>query len=151
MATQKYERASSLSVMTGTMDLSGLAAGASKLCTPEFDNANTSNLWFWGDFILNVQFGTVPTAGRAIELYLIPALDGTVYADGDTTTPPRNLLVGAFVVIATTNMQRIVLRGVPLPPAKFKLLVRNNTDQAFAASPSTGHDLEILPYRTQSA
>jgi hypothetical protein len=150
MPTQKFERAGSLALLTNTIDLSGLGAGSSRLCTPEYDNSNSSNLWFWGDFLINVQFGTAPTAGRTIELYIIPALDGTTYADGSATYLPPNLLVGAFVVVNTTNMQRIVLRGVPLPPAKFKALVRNNTNVAFTSTPEETQMLNMLPYRTQS-
>ncbi len=147
--TQKFERGT-IFALSNTMDLSGLAAGASKLCAPEYNNADASNLWFWGDFVINVQFGTGPTAGRTIEVYLIPAPDGTTYADGSASYVPPNLLIGAFVVQSTTAMQRMVLRGVSLPPAKFRALVRNNTNIAFTTTPEETQMLNMLPYRTQS-
>jgi hypothetical protein len=93
---------------------------------------------------------TGPTAGRTIEVYLIPAPDGTTYADGSASYVPPNLLIGAFVVQSTTAMQRMVLRGVSLPPVKFRALVRNNTNIAFTTTPEETQMLNMLPYRTQS-
>lgn len=47
-------------------------------------------------------------------------------------------------------MQRMVLRGVSLPPVKFRALVRNNTNIAFTTTPEETQMLNMLPYRTQS-
>jgi hypothetical protein len=114
----------------------------------EYDNA--TNLYLWGLFELLVDFVSAPTVDTPVELYLIPAPDGTNYADGDgTPTAPANCYVGCFVMRATTAAMRLVLgidHRVDLPPTKFKALVYNKSGQAF---PATGSTLKMVPYRLQ--
>lgn len=77
-------------------------------------------------------------------LYIIQAVDGTNYADGDDAiVPAASALVGVFPVRATTDTQRIALRHVLLPATKFKPLVINKSGQAM----SNTDDLSILSYR----
>lgn len=144
MPSTRYERGSITTL--ATTELNGLGSNNGVFCTTEFDNAASSNLWLWGDFRLTVAFGTAPTAGRVVELYIVPADDGTNYATADPATPPANLLAGAWVVRNVTSTQRLVLRQVALPPSRFRILVRNAADQGFAA---TGNEIQLLPYRLQ--
>ncbi len=58
------------------------------------------------------------------------------YGDG-TLDPPVELLRGAFSFDAATNARDAVLDMVPLPNANFKVVVKNNTGQALAASGNT--------------
>lgn len=146
MASLKYERGSSQTLMT--TELNSLANGSSVVGTTEYDNSASANLYFWADFEMSVTYVTAPTNMTPVEIFIIPAENGTDYADADTSNPPRGLLAGAFMVRNTTATQRIVARGLSLPAAKFKLMVRNNTGQAFAAS---GNTITMYPYRTQSA
>ncbi len=144
MGTVKYEAAAITSLLTTELD--SLANGAGALGV-EYDNA--TGLYFWGDFELLVAFGTAPTADSVVELYLIPAADGTNYGDGaggPSPVAPRNHYVGAWALRAVTTAQRLVLQGVPLPPLMFKALVVNKSGQPFPASGST---VRIVPYRTQ--
>jgi hypothetical protein len=110
---------------------------------------NSSNLDLFDDLELTVTFATAPTADTAIELYLVPSLDaGTSYADGSSTVTPQSaLFVGGFVVRNVNTIQRMIVRGVALPPGFFKYLVRNGTNQAF---PATGSTLERNSYQLQS-
>lgn len=129
-----------------TTELNSLASGSGIIGNTVYDNSLTANLWMWGMLELIVTFGVAPTAGRVIEVYLIPATDGTNYADASNTTPPYGLLAGAWPVQASTSQQRIVTPYAPLSPVPFKPFVRNQTDQAFAAS---GNIVSIKPYREQ--
>lgn len=144
MPSIRYERGTVTSL--ATTELNSLANNAGVFCTAEFDNAASNALWLWGDFELIVSFGTAPGANVPVELYVIPAANGTDYASADTSAPPPNLFAGAWLVRNTTATQRLVIRQAALPPSRFRILVRNTTGQAFAAS---GNEIHLLPYRTQ--
>lgn len=150
MADVKYSAAAIVLLMT--TELNSLANGSGALGA-EYDNA--TNLYLYGLFELNVTFGSNPTAGNLVNLYLIPAPDGTNYDDavtGASPNAPSTMYVGGFPVRAVTTEQKIPLGGpgipnlVPLPPTKFKAFLINNSGQAFPASGST---LKMVPYRLQ--
>lgn len=118
-----------------TTELNSLGATTGKAISSAFDNS--SNLDLFADFELLVTFGTAPTANTVVELYIVPTIDGTNYADGSTSVLPQaSLYVGGFVVRNVTA-QRMVLRGISLPPGLFKMLVQNTTNQAFPGTNST--------------
>lgn len=141
----KYE-AGAIQTLAST-ELNALANNAAALGV-EFDNTLAANLWFWGLFELAVTFAVAPTADSVVEVYIITAPDGTNYEDGSATGPvaPVVSLLGAWVLRAVTTAQRLAIKGVPLPPTKFKLLIFNKSGQAF---PATGSTVKMVPYRTQ--
>lgn len=127
-------------------DLNSLAATTGKAISAAIDNGTDLDLF--DDLELAVTFGSAPIAGTLIEVYLLPAADGSNYPDGSTSvTPQASLYAGGFVVRAVTTAQVLVLRGVALPPGLFKYLVQNTTSQAF---PSSGSTLQRNPYQLQS-
>ncbi len=133
MATQTAFSAYTQSLTsTMTTELNALANG-SGIIGAAIDN--TTNLDLWADFQLNVDFVSAPTAGTSVDLYLIPSLDGTNYADSGAVLPPY--YVGSFPMVATTAAQIAVVRRVPLGPGKFKPYVFNGSGQAFPATGST--------------
>jgi hypothetical protein len=144
MATTKYEVPAIVSM--ATTEMNSLANNDAALGV-EYDNA--TGLYFWGDFELVVDPAAAPAADAPIELYLIPAMDGTNYSDGDgTPIAPASSYAGTFFAGAVATTQRIPLFGVRIPPCKFKALVYNKSGQAFE---STGNVLRMLPSRTQTA
>lgn len=151
MASIKLE-AASIATLAST-ELNSLAAGSGALGA-EYDNA--TNLYIWGLLELAVDFASAPAAGGLVDVYLIPAPDGTNYVDNTTGASeyaPSTTYLGAFPIQATANAQRISLGlggpvKVELPPTKFKIFVINNTNQAFPASGST---IKMVPTRLQSA
>lgn len=149
MASIKLE-ATSIATMAST-ELNSLANNAAALGA-EYDNA--TNLYLFGLFELNVTFGTNPTAGSTIDLYIIPAPDGTNYDDnttGASGAAPSTAYVGGFPLRAVTTAQKVPLgvglTRVELPPTKFKVFVINKSGQSFPASGST---VKMVPYRYQS-
>ncbi len=149
MASIKLE-AASISTVAST-ELNSLASAALALGA-EYDN--TSNLYLFGLFEVNVTFGSSPTANTTIDLYLIPAPDGTNYDDavtGASGTAPAQCYIGSAPVRAVTSAQKIPiglgLTLVNLPPLKFKIAVKNGTNQSFPASGST---VKMIAYRYQS-
>jgi len=151
MATIKYE-AGSIQTLAST-ELNSLASGSGALGA-EYDNG--TNLYLWGLFELAVDFVSAPAAGGLVDIYLIPAPDGTNYVDNTTGASeyaPTTTYASAFPIQATANAQRVSLGlggpvKVELPPTKFKVFVINNTNQAFPASGST---IKMVPTRLQSS
>ena len=134
-------------------ELNALANSAAAL-GGEYDNSAALNLF--GMLELNVTFGSAPTAGNTVDVYIIPAPDGTNYDDAVTGaggSAPASCYAGGFPLRAVTTAQRVPLglgqQGyVPLPPTKFKLLAVNKSGVAFPASGST---IKLIPFRYQSA
>ena len=100
------------------------------------------------DFELVVDYATNPTALTPIDCYIVRAVDGTNYVDGDASNAPApQNYVGSFVVRATTSPMRLGLYDVPLPPGLFKVVIHNNgTGQAF----STGCSLKYRPHSVRA-
>lgn len=150
MASIKLEAASITTVLS--TELNSLANAAAALASSGYDNA--TNLYLWAMFELNVQFGSSPTAGNTVDLYIIPAVDGSNYDDavtGASGSAPSTSYVGGFPLRAVTSAQKVpigVARRVDLPPVPFKVFVVNNSGQAFPASGST---VKMVAYRYQSA
>jgi hypothetical protein len=125
-----------------TTQLNSLANEAFSDAGAEYDNA--SNLFRFGDFEIDVTYGTNPAADGYVALHLVKALDGTNYEDGSSSLDPSNTTwVGAVNVQATTSAQKVTLTGVPLPPFKFKAILQNVAGQAMAAS---GNTVTLYPY-----
>lgn len=117
-------------------ELNSLGATTGKAISSAIDNSTDLDLF--DDLELAVTFASAPTVGTVVECYLVPSIDGSNYADGSSTVLPQSALyVGGFVVRAVTSAQKMVLRGIGLPPGLFKYLVQNTTNQAFPASGST--------------
>ncbi len=94
-----------------------------------------------------MTYGANATAGTTVDIYLIPAYDGTNYPDNQNMA---SVFLGSFPMRAATA-HVIPLRGpmgalIAIPPCKFKVRVMNNSGQNFPASGST---LKMLPYRLQ--
>jgi hypothetical protein len=145
MATvhQTWDPAGITSLLTTELD--ALGAGAKSALGTEYDNA--TNLFLYGLFQLTVTYGTAPTADTTVDIYLVPAPDGTNYGDGSTTVLAQNFAIGGFNMRNVNTLQRLAFYAVPLPPCKFKLQAFNNTNQAFPASGST---VKMIPYGLQA-
>lgn len=132
-----------LTTMLST-ELDSLASLSASGVGTQYDNS--TNLFLYADFVLSVDFVSAPTGGLPINLFLIPAVDGTNYATGSSALLPANCGKGSFMVFNSASPQKLVISGVQIPPTKFKLILENGTDQAFPASGST---VEMLPYGEQ--
>lgn len=78
-----------------------------------------------------------PGAIKFAELFLIQSLDGTNYVDIDdgTNEPSVTMLVGRFEFRATASSpNRHIIRGITIPPDKFKYVISNESGCAFASS-----------------
>jgi hypothetical protein len=110
---------------------------------------NSSNHDIWADFLATVTFGTSPTVGTSLDLYVMPALESSsqVYSDGGGAVAPSGALyVGSFILRAVTTAQNVHVRQVPLPPGSWRVVLHNNgTGQTLAAS---GNTVTYRSYKT---
>lgn len=106
---------------------------------------NATDLYMWADFEFTCTFASAPSAGQTVDLYLVPSVDNTNFADGDASiVPPTTYYRGSFVLRAVTSAQRVAVLGVPLPPEKFKVLLANSSG---AALPSGGGIVKMQRYK----
>jgi len=128
-----------------TTELNSLADAGNKLGAKIDNEADGENEMFLDVEIYVAAQGLARDAGAYIELYLLSSVDGTNFGYGDDSVdPPASSLLDVFLLDAATTARYLTLANLPLPPLDLKLLVINNTGQAFAATAST------LKYRIHS-
>lgn len=119
-----------------TTELNSLANGSRKLGAA-LDTAQATHMAVELDLAAQ---GSARSAGAQCEIYLLKSLDGgTDYDYGsDSLDPPLTTLVAVLPLDAATTA-RVVTAMFPLPGdlPYAKLLLKNSTGQAFAASAST--------------
>jgi len=142
MASVKWAAGTLTSLLT--TQLNSLASGSLTALGAEFDN--TSGLYLFGDFQLDVTFASAPTVNTPVTLYLVPEPDGSNYNFGGSSAAWAGFIVGGWQMMNINTQQLLTIRGIPLPPTKFKIQVLNATNQAM---PSSGTTVKMLPYYYQ--
>ncbi len=113
---------------------------------------NTSNLYVTADLELVLGSAAFTGTQSRVDVYIIPSVDGTNYADwtGNVTTEEQEnepYFVGTFVTSAATAAQRLALRDVQIPSGLYKYGFRNKGGVSLAASGNTAkwrpHSLAI--------
>jgi hypothetical protein len=118
-------------------ELNSLADNAATALSVEEDNSASGQRWPMAMVeILIAAQGTARAAGASVSLFVVPSTDGTNYGDAATEATLNNYLVGVYSLDAATTARYLTGRIV-LPPTKYKVALRNNTGQAFAASGNT--------------
>lgn len=84
--------------------------------------------------------GSARSSGAKVKVYAVTAADGTNYDDVEHTGAT---LLASFNLDAATTARQHSQWHIAIPPCAFKLFLRNETGQAFAAS---GNLLEINVY-----
>lgn len=147
MAVLRYDDAASPVTLLST-ELNALANGGRVLSDA---HDNTSDLDIYADFELLVTYAVAPTAGsKTCELYIVPTLDGSNYATASASVnPQRFLMVGVFETVnpSISTAERLILPQIVIPPRQFKILLRNLSGQAWAA---TGNTLRMRKYKLES-
>lgn len=147
MSTFKWTSYNTADTAIASTSLNALANGAYALGAA-IDN--TSGLYLYGDLVIVLSSAITPSSGSipTVPVSLLPSPDGTNYpTSGSGTT--GNLLVGVISAVASVATSVLVLRGIVLPPALFKIQIQNNMSVAFpATSTSTG---KLYRYNEQAA
>jgi hypothetical protein len=98
---------------------------------------NDSDLYLFADFELHLNtMGSNASAGGYVALYILASVDGgTTYPDGSSAVPPaESNLAAVFPATSGTVAKTMTATNVPLPPAKFLVMLGNFTGGS-AASP----------------
>lgn len=123
-------------------EMDALANNARTILGPEYDNATKLYVHLVAELLADLA--ATPTVNTTLDLYYIPAFDGSNYADGsDTVAPPADRYCCSFQSRAVATDQRIVSNPFVIPPFKGKFLLHNNgTGVAMGAS---GHTVRVRP------
>ncbi len=97
----------------------------------EIDNA--TNLDLFADIGVQLQYQVAPTASKQFNVHILYKVDGTNYENGagsgvgtNEVDPFASTLVGSISPpIAVDSASYVALKGIPLSPQPFKILVRN--------------------------
>jgi hypothetical protein len=134
-----------------TSGLDGLTNNSLAL-SADFDSS--TNLDLYCDLSLELCYASAPSAGTKVaEIYLLPSIDGTNYAEGSSSlTPQQALLVAALESRnpSTSAVERLAAPGIPLPPGHMKFAVKNVSGQTLKDN-TVAKALKIRPYQLQNA
>ena len=146
MPTESKWEAPAAIVSYLSTELNSLADGANDLGAKVDNVADGENEMFLDlEFNIAAQGSSRDADGR-VEIYILYSVDDTNFDMGDDSTDPRpESLLTVFSLDAATTARYRTVTGLPIAPFDFKLLVMNETGQAFASSANT------LKYRLHSA
>ena len=138
-----------LNTATEGTALASLADAGYAISNSTGDIDNRTNLDLFGDFEMSfIAAASLSAGARAVDLYLLPSVDNTNFPDGATVDPQLSLYLGVFTVAVTGTTHRLVIPGIPLPPQKCRMLIKNISGQAFTAA--TTHTLKCRAYQYQA-
>jgi len=117
---------------------------------------NSTNLYAYAQLDLALGSAAFTGTDSAIEVYIVPTVDGTNYPDwtGNTTTDApehEHMFVALLPLKASTSAKRVVSTSqspIELPQGKFKFALRSRANVTLAAS---GNTLYWRPLAYQSA
>jgi hypothetical protein len=132
-------------------ELNNLADDTWSAVSSEIDNS--TNGYMFMDIEADLASITPTGADAAIELYVVPSVDGTQYpstSNSGTADEQENnqYFVGSIVLSLDAEVQIHMLRGIEVPTGKWKMFVRNRSNVSLAASGST---IKWRPWGYQSA
>jgi hypothetical protein len=121
-------------------ELDSLANDGWSALSSEVDNS--LNGYMFADFEVDIGSITPTGADAAIELYLVPSIDDTQYpsvnfAAAADEQENNQYFIGSVTLSLDAEVQIHTLRGVELPPGKFKVGARNRSNVGLAASANT--------------
>lgn len=107
--------------------------------------SNDTNLDVYVDIEVNLA-SLSPSSGAYVTLYILESVDGTNYpgqSGADLRLTPSQALAVIPVGTTAATAQRVVVRQVVIPPAKFKIILDNQTGATLNAA---GNTVKFLPY-----
>ena len=121
-------------------ELNTLADATWSSLSSEIDNS--TNGYMFADVEVYLASLTPTGADAAIEIYLVPTIDGTNYPNytesGNSEEQENNqYFVGSVSLSLDAEIQIHSIRGVELPPGKFKIGARSQAGPSLASSGNT--------------
>ncbi len=111
-------------------------ANDARVISAAFSNDAAGERYLTVDFELDLAVqGVARSTGAFCMLWILYAIDGTNYTYGSASLePPADRVVGTFGLDAAVTTRIVHLNDVVLRPYDFKVVLENNTGQAFASS-----------------
>ena len=119
-----------------TTELDALASNAFSAASAAIDN--TVGLYPWMDLEVNLASLTPGAGSPSIVVWINLSLDGTNYEkvpDGSSGDKPPDAIFPLEASVAQAS--RVVVSNIPIPPLKFKLVLKNASGIALAATGNT--------------
>lgn len=142
--TQRWGTPGSYTEATAANALQNMA-NAAVVVGAEIDNSGASG-YMYMHLDLLFRAASAPVAGATIDIYLIPAVDGTNYAIATVPIPGSQYLC-SFVSQAVNTAQRVAVLHLVVPRLKFKLAAVNSLGQALTNTAGE----QVLSYRMVNA
>lgn len=143
----KYSARSVTPIDVLTVELNGLANGANKISVAQ-PNVDAGERVLFAIFQLVLADQAAARTETSVSLYILPEFGGVYPPGSDTVDPQFKYFRDTFEfdLAATGNNDQTV--PIMLPNADFKILIMNETGQAFAAS---GNTLKMTIYGYEDA
>lgn len=140
-------------VFSGTQQINSLTDNEWTDLSDEVDN--TTNLYAFADLELVLGSAAFTGTDSAVEVYIVPTVDGTNYPDwtgNSTSDAPEqtHYFVASLPLKAATAAKRVAsgsAADIALPQGKFKFGLRSRANVTLAAS---GNTLSFRPKSYQS-
>ena len=128
-------------------ELNSLAANTdSSASGTAYNNVPTSGSSTAGYFTAEVEvhavFAAAISAGAVFQVFIVPELDGSTYADANSTSAQPIMAVP----LGTGSTQDFIRFNIDIPPCNIKCFARHSASQSLASSGST---IKIRPARIQ--
>jgi len=131
MATVKWATPASETTPL-TTQLNSLADATAASASSAIDNETNLNRFLSLELTLDTQ-GGARSSGAYVTVHILYSSDGTNFSDS-TSGPLDACQVVVFPLDAATTARIVTISGIPIQPLQFKLLLTNQTGQAFAAA-----------------
>ncbi len=128
MSTAQWAAPSSAQSML-TTELNSLANGSTSALGSAWDNTSSRYVQCAGEVYLA---SLTPTSGGYVQVYLVPAPDGTNYGDIVNSN-----LVATIYPSTSASVKRLTFEGVPMGPFLYKVALKNAAGVALASSGNT--------------
>lgn len=135
-----YQAAATTITWTSGQDLDSLTDNEWTDLTDEVDNS--TNKYTYVD--VRVALGSAAFTGSdsALEVYLVPSIDGSTYPKwtGNTTTSEQQndeFFVDKAYATGATEAQELAVRNILVPPGKYKWGFRSRANVTLAGSGNT--------------
>lgn len=120
-----------------TTELDGLVSAAYSAASGAIDNRTTRHLYM--GLQLHLASLTPGAANTGISVWLLPAVNGSIYPDGGASVaPPSENFLCCFASLSTAaGVKERAIAGLSVPPLLFKLVVLNGAGVNLAANGNT--------------